>query len=108
VGSFVEVPAPSAYCRFPTGNLALSKRWARTRFTDLRYYGTPTRECPELCVTGVAWSPLAEALVDGRFVGEQFNQDVRILAGVDLEGAVDGVGVELDVSSPFRLERCRW
>jgi pimeloyl-ACP methyl ester carboxylesterase len=43
VGSFYEVPAPSAYSRFPADNVALSERWARTRFTDLRYYGTPAR-----------------------------------------------------------------
>jgi pimeloyl-ACP methyl ester carboxylesterase len=43
VGSFDEVPAPSAYSRFPADNVALSKRWARTRYTDLRYYGTPER-----------------------------------------------------------------
>ena len=38
---FDEVPAPSAYSRFPADNVALSERWARTRYTDLRYYGTP-------------------------------------------------------------------
>jgi epoxide hydrolase len=43
VGSFDEVPAPSAYSRFPADNVALSERWARTRFTDLRYDGTPAR-----------------------------------------------------------------
>jgi hypothetical protein len=43
VGSFDKVPAPSAYSRFPADNVALSERWARTRFTDLRYYGTPAR-----------------------------------------------------------------
>jgi pimeloyl-ACP methyl ester carboxylesterase len=43
VGAFDEVPAPSAYSRFPADNVALSERWARTRFTDLRYYGTPKR-----------------------------------------------------------------
>ena len=43
VGSFDEVPAPSAYSRFPADNVALSERWARTRYTDLRYYGTPAR-----------------------------------------------------------------
>jgi len=43
VGTFDEVPAPSAYSRFPADNVALSERWARTRFTDLRYYGTPKR-----------------------------------------------------------------
>jgi hypothetical protein len=37
------VPAPSAYSRFPADNVALSERWARTRYTDLRYYGTPQR-----------------------------------------------------------------
>ena len=42
-GSFDEVPAPSAYSRFPADNVALSERWARTRYTDLRYYGTPER-----------------------------------------------------------------
>jgi pimeloyl-ACP methyl ester carboxylesterase len=43
VGTFDEVPAPAAYSRFPADNVALSERWARTRFTDLRYYGTPKR-----------------------------------------------------------------
>jgi pimeloyl-ACP methyl ester carboxylesterase len=43
VGSFDEVPTPSAYSRFPADNVALSERWARTRYTDLRYYGTPKR-----------------------------------------------------------------
>jgi pimeloyl-ACP methyl ester carboxylesterase len=41
LASFDEVPAPSAYSRFPADNVALSERWARTRYTDLRYYGTP-------------------------------------------------------------------
>ncbi len=31
VGSFDEVPAPSAYSRFPADNVAPSERWARTR-----------------------------------------------------------------------------
>jgi hypothetical protein len=43
VASFDEVPAPAAYSRFPAEPVALSERWARTRFTDLRYYGTPAR-----------------------------------------------------------------
>jgi len=43
VGSFDEVPAPSAYSRFPADNVAVSERWARTRYTDLRYYGTAER-----------------------------------------------------------------
>jgi hypothetical protein len=43
VGSIDEVPTPSAYSRFPADNVALSERWARTRYTDLRYYGTPAR-----------------------------------------------------------------
>ena len=43
MGSFDEVPAPSAYSRFPGDNAALSERWAQTRYTDLRYYGTPER-----------------------------------------------------------------
>jgi epoxide hydrolase len=43
VGSFDEVPAPSAYSRFPADNVALSERCAQTRYTDLRYYGTPER-----------------------------------------------------------------
>jgi hypothetical protein len=30
VGGFDEVPAPSAYSRFPADNFALSERWART------------------------------------------------------------------------------
>jgi hypothetical protein len=41
LASFDEVSAPSAYSRFPADNVALSERWARTRYTDLRYYGTP-------------------------------------------------------------------
>jgi pimeloyl-ACP methyl ester carboxylesterase len=41
--TFDEVPAPSAYSHFPADNVALSERWARTRYTDLRYYGTPQR-----------------------------------------------------------------
>jgi pimeloyl-ACP methyl ester carboxylesterase len=41
--SFDEVPTPSAYSRFPADNVALSERWARTRFTDLRYFGAPAR-----------------------------------------------------------------
>ena len=43
IETFDEVPAPSAYSRFPADNVALSERWARTRYTDLRYYGTPQR-----------------------------------------------------------------
>ena len=43
LGAFDEVPAPSAYSHFPADNVALSERWARTHFTDLRYYGTPAR-----------------------------------------------------------------
>jgi epoxide hydrolase len=43
LASFDEVPAPSAYSRFPADNVALSERWARTRYTDLQYYGTPKR-----------------------------------------------------------------
>ena len=42
-GTFDEVLAPSAYSHFPADNVALSERWARTRYTDLRYYGTPGR-----------------------------------------------------------------
>ena len=37
------MPAPSAYSRFPADNVGLSERWARTRYTDLRYYGAPQR-----------------------------------------------------------------
>jgi epoxide hydrolase len=44
IETFDEVPAPSAYSRFPADNVALSERWARTRYTDLRYYGTPQRD----------------------------------------------------------------
>jgi hypothetical protein len=29
--------------RFSRGRRCVSERWARTRFTDLRYYGTPAR-----------------------------------------------------------------
>jgi epoxide hydrolase len=43
IETFDEVPAPSAYSHFPADNVALSERWARTRYTDLRYYGTPQR-----------------------------------------------------------------
>ncbi|MBU3064350.1 hypothetical protein KO481_22800 [Nocardia sp. NEAU-G5] len=39
----------------------LSERWARTRYTDLRYYGTPTRgghfaayETPR-CMSSSSW-----------------------------------------------------
>ena len=35
------MPAPGAYSRFPADNVAPSERWARTLYTDLRYYGTP-------------------------------------------------------------------
>jgi len=41
LASFDEVSAPSAYSRYSADNVALSERWARTRYTDLRYYGTP-------------------------------------------------------------------
>jgi hypothetical protein len=41
--TFDEVPAPSAYSRFPADNVALSERWAWTRYTGLRSYGTPQR-----------------------------------------------------------------
>src|SRR4029077_2319759 len=40
---FDTVPAPSAYSRFPADNGALCERWRRTRYTDLRYYGTAAR-----------------------------------------------------------------
>jgi hypothetical protein len=43
VGSFDQVPARSACSRFPADNVALSERWARTRFTELRNYGTLPR-----------------------------------------------------------------
>jgi epoxide hydrolase len=43
IATFDEVPAPSAYSHFPADNVALSERWARTRYTDLHYYGTPQR-----------------------------------------------------------------
>lgn len=43
LASFDEVPVPSVYSCFPADNIGLSERWARTRFTDLRYYGTPAR-----------------------------------------------------------------
>jgi NAD(P)-dependent dehydrogenase (short-subunit alcohol dehydrogenase family) len=32
---------PSAYSRFPADNVAPSERWARSRYTGLRYHGTP-------------------------------------------------------------------
>jgi hypothetical protein len=43
VGTFDEIRTPSAYSRLPADNVALSERWSRTRFIDLRYYGTPAR-----------------------------------------------------------------
>ena len=37
------MPALRAYSRFPAEPVALSERWARTRFPELRYYGRPAR-----------------------------------------------------------------
>ena len=54
------MPTPSAYSRFPADNVALSERWARTRFTDLRWFNSPDKgghfaafEQPELFVQDV-------------------------------------------------------
>lgn len=38
---FSEVSIPAAYSAFPHDVLTISERWARTRFTDLRYYSEP-------------------------------------------------------------------
>jgi pimeloyl-ACP methyl ester carboxylesterase len=35
---FDECPAPSAYSNFPHDVMTISERWARTRYTDLRYF----------------------------------------------------------------------
>ena len=68
MGSFDEVPAPSGYSRFPADNVALSKRWARTRYTDLRYYGTPERGGPY--GTPERGGPFAAYEAPGEFVAE--------------------------------------
>jgi epoxide hydrolase len=43
LGSFPEVALASAYSQFPRELFTISERWLRTRFTDLRYYGTVKR-----------------------------------------------------------------
>jgi pimeloyl-ACP methyl ester carboxylesterase len=55
-----EVACPSGVSSFPKEILGVSERWARTRFTDLRWYGAPARgghfaafEQPELFVDEV-------------------------------------------------------
>lgn len=41
--SFEPVMAPAAYSCFPQDIFTMSERWARTRYTDLRYYSQPAR-----------------------------------------------------------------
>jgi hypothetical protein len=41
--SHAEGGYASASSRFPADNVAVSERWARTRYTDLRYHPTPGR-----------------------------------------------------------------
>lgn len=60
LGTFPEVALASAYSQFPRELFTISERWLRTRFTDLRYYGTVKRgghfaalEQPELFVAEV-------------------------------------------------------
>lgn len=43
LGQFDEVPVPSACSVFPAEVFRFSERWTRTRYTDLRYYGTVDR-----------------------------------------------------------------
>lgn len=43
LGSFDEVPVPSAYTRFPKEIMTVTERWLRTRFTGLRYYHEVTK-----------------------------------------------------------------
>jgi hypothetical protein len=54
------VTCPSGVSSFPHEILGVSERWARTRFTDLRWYGAPSKgghfaafEQPELFVDEV-------------------------------------------------------
>jgi pimeloyl-ACP methyl ester carboxylesterase len=60
LGSFLEVPAPSAYTNHRKELLGASERVARMRFTDMRYYGSVERgghfaafEVPEIFVEEV-------------------------------------------------------
>ena len=55
-----HVVVPSAYSCFPEDLFTMTERWARTRYTDLRYYSQPARgghfpslEQPEAFVTEV-------------------------------------------------------
>lgn len=43
LSKFDPVTAPAAYSCFPHDVFTMSKRWARTRYTDLRYYSQPAR-----------------------------------------------------------------
>ncbi|HEX4107494.1 MAG TPA: epoxide hydrolase [Solirubrobacteraceae bacterium] len=43
LGDFTEVTAPAAYACFPHDLFTFTERWARTRYTDLRYYSEPER-----------------------------------------------------------------
>lgn len=43
MNSFDEVAIPCAYTRFPREIVNVSERWLRTRFTDLRYYGSAAK-----------------------------------------------------------------
>ena len=38
---FSEVAIPAAYSAFPHDIMTISERWARTRYTDLRYFSVP-------------------------------------------------------------------
>lgn len=40
-GDFTPATAPTAYSMFPSELFQFSERWVRTRYPDLRYYGTP-------------------------------------------------------------------
>lgn len=40
---FTPVTVPAAYSCFPEDLFTMTERWARTRFTDLRYYSQPDR-----------------------------------------------------------------
>ena len=42
-GKFDEINLPTAYSKFPKELLRVSERWLRTRFTDVRHYGTPAK-----------------------------------------------------------------
>jgi pimeloyl-ACP methyl ester carboxylesterase len=43
LADFTLVTAPAAYSCFPQDIFTMTERWARTRYTDLRYYSQPAR-----------------------------------------------------------------